>query len=422
MRFRRRNQSYNVWRELALAVSFFGAVCLNRELHSDSKNKLLFLSMLCDIIISESGFNIFWEMILMTIGERIKQLRKKNDLTQEKLADFLCVSYQAVSKWECGLSSPDLSLVVPLAKLLHVTTDELLGMSASEADEKKLEYDTLYEKAHRPEQVEIAQQAAREYPGELKYVQWQANCLYMLAFKNYSTQEKFYEDLEKALKLEYVVYENAVDDKLKNNALAGIVLNLYGLRRYDEAKKYAEMYPDIIGLDKDTVLGWALIGEEKLKHSQKVLMGHLDGMLSILVNKADLGNPNLKDLEYLECAEKLIHTMIPSGEYNRYYDDLIDIAIYKAQIYAHTNPSKAIEELEKAREYAVMFDNIFMHTPTAVSYNSPYFNLLSFDSADLLIYGPLEENKRIDNFKWWLSGKCFDVIRERSDFQQLVID
>ena len=75
----------------------------------------------------------------MTIGEKIKELRKKNDLTQEKLADYLCVSYQAVSKWECGLSSPDLSLIVPLAKLLHVTTDELLGMTAPETDKRKLE-------------------------------------------------------------------------------------------------------------------------------------------------------------------------------------------------------------------------------------------------------------------------------------------
>ena len=33
-----------------------------------------------------------------TIGERIRDLRKKRDLTQEKLADFLGVSYQAVSK------------------------------------------------------------------------------------------------------------------------------------------------------------------------------------------------------------------------------------------------------------------------------------------------------------------------------------
>ena len=86
------------------------------------------------IILPESGFNKLQEVILMTIGEKIKELRKKNDLTQEKLADYLCVSYQAVSKWECGLSSPDLSLIVPLAKLLHVTTDELLGMTAPETD------------------------------------------------------------------------------------------------------------------------------------------------------------------------------------------------------------------------------------------------------------------------------------------------
>ena len=77
---------------------------------------------------------------------------------------------------------------------------------------------------------------------------------------------------------------------------------------------------------------------------------------------------------------------------------------------------------KKALEYAVTFDNMFMLTPTAISYNSPYFNLLNYDSADLLVYGPLEENKRIDNFKWWLSGKCFDVISERNDFQLLLID
>ena len=355
----------------------------------------------------------------MTIGEKIKELRKKNDLTQEKLADYLCVSYQAVSKWECGLSSPDLSLIVPLAKLLHVTTDELLGMTPPETDKGKLEYDVLYEKAHKPDQLEIAQKAAREYPGELKYIKWQANCLYMLAYDNYTTQDKFYEDLEKALKLEFVVFENATDEKLKNSALAGIVMNLAALRKNDEAKKFAEMYPKTLVLDKETVMGWALTGEEKNKHSQKILMRNLDGMLRILVNKADSNNPNLKGLEYLECAEKAIHSMFPSGEYNRYYDYLIDIAIYKAQIYTFIDPLKAIKELEKARDYAVTFDNLFMLEPTAIPYNSPYFDLLSFDSADLLVYGPLEENKRIDTFKWWLAGKCFDVIRELSEFQQL---
>ena len=80
----------------------------------------------------------------------------------------------------------------------------------------------------------------------------------------------------------------------------------------------------------------------------------------------------------------------------------------------------AEKELKKARTYAEIFDDLFMHAPTTVPYNSPYFDLLDFDSTDLLVYGPLEENKRIDIFKWWMSGKCFDALRENSEFQKLL--
>ena len=216
-----------------------------------------------------------------------------------------------------------------------------------------------------------------------------------------------------------VVFENATEDKLRNSAIACIVMILAAMQRHDEAKQYAELYPKGADLDRATVMGWALTGEEKHTHSQEVLMSHLDGMMRILVNQVSADNPNLKDMEYLECAEKAIQIMIPSGEYNRYYDDLLDIAIYKAQIYAYSDPDKAIEELRKAREYAVKFDELFMHAPTVIPFNSPFFNALSYDSSALLVYGPLEENRRMDNFQWWLSGKCFDVIRARSDFQQL---
>ena len=57
------------------------------------------------------------------IGQRIKQFRKQNGLTQEKLADYLGVTDKAVSKWECGLTTPDLALIMPLARILHVSAD-----------------------------------------------------------------------------------------------------------------------------------------------------------------------------------------------------------------------------------------------------------------------------------------------------------
>lgn len=63
----------------------------------------------------------------MTIGEKIKQLRQGNHMTQEALARKLNISCQAVSKWEQNLTAPDISLLGDIADCFQVTTDELLG-------------------------------------------------------------------------------------------------------------------------------------------------------------------------------------------------------------------------------------------------------------------------------------------------------
>ena len=61
-----------------------------------------------------------------TFATNLKKLRQKKGLTQEQVADALHITPQAVSKWENGVANPDLSLIVPLSKLLSVTTDALL--------------------------------------------------------------------------------------------------------------------------------------------------------------------------------------------------------------------------------------------------------------------------------------------------------
>ncbi len=67
----------------------------------------------------------------MNIGNRIKELRVKNKVTQEELSKVLQVSTQAVSKWENG-GSPDLELVPSIATYFNVTTDYLFDMKNSD--------------------------------------------------------------------------------------------------------------------------------------------------------------------------------------------------------------------------------------------------------------------------------------------------
>ena len=75
----------------------------------------------------------------LTIGENIRNFRKKNDLTQESLADRLGVTYQSVSRWENGTTYPDLELIPAIAEILSVTVDELLGMPQIEKEKRAAE-------------------------------------------------------------------------------------------------------------------------------------------------------------------------------------------------------------------------------------------------------------------------------------------
>lgn len=61
------------------------------------------------------------------VGHRIREQREKLGLKQHDIANALQISPQAVSKWERGENAPDIALLIPLAKLLGVSTDSLLG-------------------------------------------------------------------------------------------------------------------------------------------------------------------------------------------------------------------------------------------------------------------------------------------------------
>lgn len=70
------------------------------------------------------------------IGKLIKEIRKKNNLTQKQLADKYGVTYQAVSKWENGKNIPDISLIKEMSKDFNVSLEELLNGEYSKRKRK----------------------------------------------------------------------------------------------------------------------------------------------------------------------------------------------------------------------------------------------------------------------------------------------
>ena len=72
---------------------------------------------------------------MISLGNNIKYARKKLGLTQEELAAQIGVTPQAISKWEKGTGMPDISMIVPLAQTLSVSTDTLFGLVETNLDD-----------------------------------------------------------------------------------------------------------------------------------------------------------------------------------------------------------------------------------------------------------------------------------------------
>ena len=78
-----------------------------------------------------------------TIGQNIAELRKKKGMTQEELAEKMCVTAQAVSKWERDASYPDVTVLSALAQALGVSVAAIIEGEQSVPELKEADADAI---------------------------------------------------------------------------------------------------------------------------------------------------------------------------------------------------------------------------------------------------------------------------------------
>lgn len=95
----------------------------------------------------------------MNFGEKLFELRKEKNLSQEEVADQLNVTRQTVSKWETNQSTPDFDKIVPLCELFGISTEELLtGKKLKEKNTQDVNQEV--EEKKEPTREEIRKKSA----------------------------------------------------------------------------------------------------------------------------------------------------------------------------------------------------------------------------------------------------------------------
>ena len=354
------------------------------------------------------------------LGQRIKKLRKQNDLTQDKLAELLGVTYQSVSKWECGTTMPDLAMIVPLARVLHTSTDELLGMKPVEEDERKAYFDAEYVEFWKKDDHEadyrIAKQAVEEYPSEYRYWRWLGAVEYYIAFQR-QKQEEFLEMMDTSIRHSLIVYENCTDESLRKNVLWNIICAYRYSGRIREAKTYAELYPESDPISREDARALCLEGEELLAHRQGMLADTLAKICRILGDMwmhGDVSDPRTR--AGAEAEKTIIEAVISDGKTLEFslqlsciHEKLADIAL------AEKRYDSAVAELEQARKYAIACD-------IAMTSGKQYYTCLLLDRYDYDYSACRQwESSATDLLmERLLENARYDPLREREDFKALL--
>ena len=345
----------------------------------------------------------------MSFGKTIKSLRRAANMTQEKLAELLSISPQAVSRWETDVAMSDISLLPPLANLFNVTTDYLLGMETYQKDLRKEEFDKAFhkywERDDKEKNYQIAMRAVAEYPGNMEYVEWLASTEYYVAIPT-TDENEYARLLESSAKHYKLVLDNTKDSELYDKALQGIVSALSCNHKKEEAKKYALLEENEV--KRDDLLCWCLEGEERKKHCQHLTNTKLHDFLF----QFKFGQTSI---EAFEAIEKILNIMFPDGNFQYYHNILQYNCMSKAFHFCKVQQyDMVLEELKKARYHAKEMTKI-NHRKT-IKFTAPLFSLIEEEH-------PVTDSDvtDVDDFIRYLNNsRCFDPIRESEDFKALL--
>lgn len=327
----------------------------------------------------------------ITIKEKLKELRKKNDITQEQLANHLGISQQSVCKWERGEGYPDITLLPAIALYFGITLDELMGINEARIISAVDAYITtshaLLNAGDIKSDLELWKKAYKEFPQNE-----QVKFNYMHALDSYFMHDpKGNADMSTEIIRIGEELLNTTNDTEIREGVIQILCFAYNMSgNKDNAEKYANMACTSYCVTRSELLADILTGKEATKQHQQNICDLID--LLALNIRGMRYNGNYKTATeriYLHQICINLYSLIFENEDYGFYSCRLtqnyrDIAYEYAAL---GNADACLDALESMMNYAAITD-----TQPDFKHTSPLVNLL--------------EHKRISSTKNYTENEC----------------
>lgn len=316
-------------------------------------------------------------------SETLKQLRREKNMTQEVLANFLGVSFQAVSKWERGENYPDIATLPVIASFFGVTTDMLLGVDKIEQEEKIKqyidEYYCLWQNGEIEKAKALMKSASEEYPGDYSLLVRYFNSLksevhtdeHLLGIRN--EMQSIYDNIQNYCTQDSI---RIWAKKLMCHYLRDLsIINNSGVDMSDVEKILDEMPVMQNSRDYDSIFLY-LEGEKRTAVCQNAISEILWLMCEAVLRQYD--NPVHYDPEVIESMLKLFKVLMPDEDYGKNYPHVVYYYGYLGVIYHIGNDfDKMLNCFENCARLARKYDEL----PQISTHTSPLLKGMVFDKT-----------------------------------------
>ena len=346
----------------------------------------------------------------ITIGENLKELRKKKNNTQEELAEFLTVSITAVSKWERGECYPDIELLPKIASYYGVSVDDLLGVGEIRKQERIDEY---YKKSNEfahagdtKSELALWREAQKEFPND-----WIV--LYKLMYTLTADHVVPESNRREAIEIGERILAGCTQDSMRYSAMQVLTFEYSALGNIEKAKEYANMAPSYY-ITSDSLLTHVLKGDELAEHMQRniVELAELLGQEIFVYAwyRGGIGGEEKKRAYH--TALKVYELIYENGDFGFYACRLSEIYRELAKTATEVqNKSETLGYLENAAKYARIYD-----TQEDFKHTSPLVNRLSHSNkSSTKNYTSNVSYLRLKE----LEDKCYDFCRDDERFVEL---
>ena len=340
----------------------------------------------------------------LTLGEKIKELRKRDGRKQEDLAGALGVSNQAVSRWEKDGSYPDMEMIPAIANYFNVSIDELFGYSKDRGDKLKAILSkadkAIGENGDMTECVEMLRAAAEEFPSEPKVYMNLGFALDLLGWKKhgarsytkdgsdyafedteYNSQNVYWQEALRAYEKALTLDISAEDRDVLTQRM---VLYYAKMGYFDKATTLASKLNSLL-MSREVLLSLANEGESRDKYQGEAIIDVLVALKTVIVNSVCTKVSVFTKKEGVALMIELAHlyeTVFSDGRCGVGHYHICELYLHAALYEARfgEGAEKALEHFKKGFEHKRLYDSI--RCTGEYQYTSPLVSKVTFPSEN----------------------------------------